>query len=92
MNLLAFHIANPMPFAIALLSCDPCGGYVQHAVRNSPHEANTRFLCALNTHIRDFTYIHLHNSAQPELALACFQSFSWTEAPGYKEQHDSTWL
>jgi hypothetical protein len=24
--------------------------------------------------------------------LACFQSFSWTEAPGYKEQHDSTWL
>jgi hypothetical protein len=88
MNLLAFYIANQIPVTIALLSCEPCGSDVQHALRNSPNEANTRFLCALNTHIRGFTYIHPHNSAQPELALACFHSFSWTQGPSFKGQHD----
>ena len=92
MNFLAVHVANQIRNAIALLSCGLCGCYVQHAVRNAPHEANTQLLCPLNTHFRDFTYIRPHRSAQPELALACFHSFGWTEAPSFEEQRNSNWL
>ena len=85
MGWLDFHIANQMHNSIALLSYSPCSGDVQYAFRNAPSEADTQLLRLLGTHFRDFTHICPYYYTQPELALARFHSFGWTQGPGIEE-------
>lgn len=85
MDWLSHHITNQVHNSIALLSCSPCSGDVQYAFRNAPSEANTQLFRLLDTHFRDFTYICPYYYTQPELDLAYFHSFAWTQTPGFEE-------